>query len=135
MLNRRTSLQYPGGSSELFGYDEVGNPTGYTTRAGQVRTSTFDNRNRETGFTWSDSTLAVTMTHDVAGRLLTLVNNASALSFVYDDADQLTGETQQITGGGAAKTVAYTYTADGNGRHSATLAGPALPTVIRRATS
>ncbi len=113
LLNRRTSLTYPGGSSESFGYDEVGNLTTYTTRAGQVRTSSYDNRKRETGFTWSDSTPAVTKTYDAAGRLLTLVNTASSLSFGYDDADQLTSETQQITGGGSAKTISYSYTADG----------------------
>lgn len=112
-LNRKTSFQYPGGSSEIVGYDAVGNLTAYTTRAGQVRTSTYDNRNRETGFSWSDSTPAVSMTYDAAGRLLTLVNSASAISYAYDVANQLSSETQQVTGGGAAKTIAYTYTADG----------------------
>ena len=39
-------MLYPGGSREQYRYDAVGNPVGYTTRAGQIRTSVFDNRNR-----------------------------------------------------------------------------------------
>ena len=42
-------------SREQYRYDAVGNPIGYTTRAGQIRTSVFDNRNREIQTNWSVS--------------------------------------------------------------------------------
>jgi uncharacterized protein RhaS with RHS repeats len=45
-IERFTAMLYPGGSREQYRYDAVGNPVGYTTRAGQIRTSVFDNRNR-----------------------------------------------------------------------------------------
>jgi len=35
---------HPGGSREQFAYDPVGNPVGYTTRAGEVRMSVFGKR-------------------------------------------------------------------------------------------
>ena len=55
----------------------------------------------------------MTKTYDDASRLLTLNNANSALTYTYDFAGQLTGETQNVTGLGA-KTVAYTYDGDGN---------------------
>jgi len=44
LMDRLTAMLYPGGSREQYRYDAVGNPVGYTTRAGQIRTSVFDNR-------------------------------------------------------------------------------------------
>lgn len=114
LLNRKLSLKYPDNSIKTYAYDAVGNMTSYTTRAGQVRTSTFDNRNRESGFTWSDSTPAVAKSYDAAGRTLTLNNSASNLSYSYDAANQVLSETQQIAATGVLKTTAYTYDGDGN---------------------
>ena len=113
-LRRKTVETYPGGPHENWSYDNAGNVATYTTRNNQVKTSTYDPRNRETGFTWSsNSAPAVTKTYDDASRLLTLNNANSALTYAYDFAGQLTGETQNVTGLGA-KTVAYSYDGDGN---------------------
>ena len=55
----------------------------------------------------------MTKTYDDASRLLTLNNANSALTYAYDFAGQLTGETQNVSGLGA-KVVGYTYDGDGN---------------------
>lgn len=113
-MNRKTSMIYPGGSHEDWGYDNVGNNNTYKNRAALTKTISYDTRNRETGFTWSDgSTPAVARTYDNASRLLTLNNANSALTYTYDFSGQLTGETQNVSGLGA-KTVGYSYDADGN---------------------
>lgn len=111
--NRKTAMIYPDGSHENWTYDAAGNVLTYTTRFGQVKTSTYDNRNRLTSIDWSDSTPDVTMTYDVLGRLLTMNNGVSALSYTYNDANQLTSETQNITGGSGPAVVGYSYNADG----------------------
>ena len=59
----------------------MGNPVGYTTRAGQIRTSVFDNRNREIQTNWSDFTPDITLTFDAAGRVLSEDNGAVALTY------------------------------------------------------
>jgi YD repeat-containing protein len=68
-MDRLTAMLYPGGSREQYRYDAVGNPVGYTTRAGQIRTSVFDNRNREIQTNWSDETPDITR---LRGRALIL---------------------------------------------------------------
>jgi RHS repeat-associated protein len=91
----------------------VSNLVTYTTRSGQVRTYSYDTRNREIQSVWSDSTPSITRTYDAASRLLTLVSSVSALSYTYDDADEVTSETQTVAGApGPGKTVRYTYTPD-----------------------
>lgn len=112
--NRKTSMIYPDGSHEDYTYDAAGNLVSYKTRAGQIRTASYDNRNRETGFAWNDGTPGATSVYDAANRVLALNSNVSALSYAYDDAGQLLSETQNISGAGGAKTVDYSYDADGN---------------------
>jgi RHS repeat-associated protein len=112
--NRETAMTYPDGSHEDFTYDPAGNLATYTTRAGQVRTASYDNRNRETAFNWSDGTPGASSSYDAANRVLALNSSVSALSYAYDAAGQLLSETQDINGGGGAKTISYTYDADGN---------------------
>jgi RHS repeat-associated protein len=109
----KTAMIYPDGSHENWTYDAAGNVLTYTTRAGQVKTSTYDNLNRLTAIDWSDSTPDVTMTYDAVGRLLTMNNGVSALSYTYNDANQLTSETQNITGAAGPAVVGYSYSADG----------------------
>ena len=109
----KTAMIYPDGSHENWTYDAAGNVLTYTTRAGQVKTSTYDNLNRLTAIDWSDSTPDVTMTYDAVGRLLTMNNGVSALSYAYNDANQLTSETQNIAGAAGPAVVGYSYNADG----------------------
>ncbi len=112
-LKRKTAMIYPGGSHENWSYDLVGNLATYTNRAGQVCTYTYDSRNRNTAYTWSDGTPGSTKTYDVAGRLLTNSNGVSTLTYTYDNANRALSETQAVSGQ-PARTVSYTYDADGN---------------------
>ena len=118
-------LAYPDSTREASVYNAIGNMTQYTTRAGQIRTGTFDVRNREIQTTWSDITPSITRTFDTAGRLLTLVNSASAISFGYDAANQLASETTTLPGQ-PARTVGYTYDTDGNRTTITTPAGSVI---------
>jgi RHS repeat-associated protein len=114
LLGRKTLFAYPDNSMETYTYDAVGNLTASMTRAGQIKTSTYDNRNREIGYTWSDGTPSVTKSYDSAGRLLTLNNSVSNLSYTYDAANRLLSEAQQIGQNGSPRTTTYTYDAAGN---------------------
>ncbi len=118
---RRKTFQYPDSSQEGYGYDAAGNMVSYTNRAGAVRTATFNNRNRETAASWSDGTPGVTAAYDAVGRVLSVSNSVAASTFAYDVANQLLSESITINGLSGAKTVAYTYDADGN---RATLTDP-----------
>jgi len=112
-MERLTAMLYPGGSHEQYRYDAAGNPVGYRTRAGQVRTSVFDNRNREIQTNWSDSTPDITRTFDAAGRVLSEDNGVVSLTYSYNAANQVLSETTQLTGE-PARTVGYTYDAAGH---------------------
>lgn len=111
-MDRLTAMLYPGGSREQYRYDAVGNPVSYTTRAGQIRSSVFDNRNREIQTLWSDSTPDITRSFDAAGRVLNEDNGAVALTYTYNAANQVLSETTQVTGQ-PARTVGYGYDAGG----------------------
>jgi RHS repeat-associated protein len=113
LMNRKLSLTYPNSTAESWTYDEMGNVATYTTRAGQVRTCTYDNRDRETLCDWSDSTPDVNRTYDTAGRLLTLTNSNSAITYTYNDANELLSESFALTGLSSTLAVSYTYTTDG----------------------
>lgn len=115
LAGRKTRMTYPDTSYEQWTYNHAGQVTTYRTRAGQVRTCGYDQRNRDLTCDWSDTTPDVVKTYDLAGRLLTMNNGVSNLAFTYDHANQLLSETQTILASGmGAKTVAYTYDADGN---------------------
>jgi len=83
-----------------------------------VRTYTYDNRNRETFSDWSAAnTPDIGRAYDAASRLLFLTNSVSALSYAYNDANEVTSETQDIAaaaGGSdpAPRTIGYSYTLD-----------------------
>ena len=114
LLNRRTKTIYPDNSFEVYTYDPVSNIKTYTNRAGKIRTYTYDARNRETTSNWNDNlTPAINRSYDAASRLLTMSSTASSLTYTYDKANELTGETQKINGISNSKTVGYTYNADG----------------------
>lgn len=113
-LSRRIKMTYPGGSIEQWTYDAAGNMTQYQARNGATMTCTYDNRNRDLTSSWSDSTLGASRTYDAAGRLTSLTNPNCTLSYGYDAANQLLSETYAFGGGMGAKTVSYTYDADGN---------------------
>ena len=78
-----------------------------------METITFDSLNRETASSWNDGvTPATARTYDSAGRLMTLTNTVSQLTYSYDNANQLLSEVQNL-GTITAKTNSYTYDSDG----------------------
>ncbi|MFC5345979.1 hypothetical protein ACETK8_17030 [Brevundimonas staleyi] len=78
-FDRLSSLRYPnasgGGSSttdrENYSYDNNGNATGFTSRAGQTFTTTYDALNRPIALSGTTTTPAYTYTYDQLGRQLT----------------------------------------------------------------
>jgi RHS repeat-associated protein len=116
LLNRRTRFTYAAdGSYEEHTFDPVGNPVTYRTRAGQVQTSTFDNRNREVSRSWSDSTPGVAKSYDLAGRLTSCQTvGVVTCSYTYDVAGQLLTETHTPAALGTPFTLTYTYDLNGN---------------------
>jgi len=112
--NLPTRLTYPGGSYEQWAYDGARNLATYRTRAAEVLTVTSDSRNRDTLLDWSGSTTPdVSKTYDNVGRVLTIDNANSEVTFTYDDAGQLLAEEQKVLAPGLTKTVSYTYNTDG----------------------
>jgi RHS repeat-associated protein len=107
-------MNYPSVSYETWIYYGKSNMTQNRTRAGVTMTCTIDNRNRDTFCDWSDSTPDVTKTYDAAGRVLSVSNSVATSTFTYDAANQMLSESITISGLSGAKTVAYTYDADGN---------------------
>jgi RHS repeat-associated protein len=111
LLHRKRFSIYPDNSQEEFTWDSVNNLLTYKTRAGQLCTYVYDNRNRETSSTWNDpNTPSVSRTYYDNSQLKTMTSSVSALTYQYNNANQLTSETQEIIeGGGGPKTVQYTY--------------------------
>jgi RHS repeat-associated protein len=113
LLNRKTRMIYPDSSFERYKYDPVGNVNAYVSRSGASRIYSYDNRNRQIFSDWSDTTPDIGTTYDSASRILTMSSNISSLSYIYNDANQLTGETQNIAGNTGGKTISYNYNEDG----------------------
>ncbi len=117
LLSRRTRMTYPDGSYEAWIYNDTASAgqvaTVYRARNATTMACTLDQRNRDLLCDWSDSTPDVVKTYDSAGRLLTLNNSVSELTYTYDMANQLTSETQHILADGAPKSVTYAYDSDG----------------------
>lgn len=110
---RQLSMQYPDTSTELYSYDPVGNMSTYTTRDGKVKSFSYDSRNRNTLYNWSDGmTPSVTTAYDNGGRIISLSNANSALTYTYDNDNELLTESQNVSGLGT-KTVSYAYNSDG----------------------
>jgi RHS repeat-associated protein len=121
LVGRKTRVTYPVDSgvrrNEQWSYDTAGRLQTFTNRAGQAQTFNYDALNRMTGFSWDDTprTPSVTFGYD-AGSRLTDINNANAtISRIYWNDNLLRTETETPTGpGGIARSVSYTYNADGN---------------------
>jgi RHS repeat-associated protein len=117
-MNRPTKTTYPNNLFEVHSYDAAGNVQTYTNRSGAVQTFSYDNRNRQTHFTWSDSTSPQTTAYDAASRKTEIDNNDATISLGYDNDNRLTTQTEkEVTtgiGDNVARTVTYTYDADGN---------------------
>jgi RHS repeat-associated protein len=119
-MGRKRWVIYPEDSNgvqrvEGFTYDTAGRLETFRNRAGYYQTFTYDALNRMSDFSWNDGlTPSVHFGYDVASRLTSIANVNATISRQYFNDNSLRAETQSITGVAAAKTVNYTYDADGN---------------------
>ena len=117
LLGRRTKMTYPNATFEAWTYQD-GAAAGqiatiYRARNAATLSCTFDVRNRDVFCDWSDATPDIVKTYDLAGRLTGSDNGVSALTYAYDPANQMVGETQRPAGQ-TGWTVGMAYDADGN---------------------
>jgi RHS repeat-associated protein len=114
--DQRVRKTYTDSSHDDWTYTPTGRLATFTAASGKVATLTYDARQRPTSLDWSDTTPDVTATYDHAGRMLTLNNSVSALTYGYDADNRLTSETQDLQSpvNLPAKTVTYSYDADSN---------------------
>ncbi len=115
--NRLITTTYPaGGGTEARTYDFAGNLATYKNRAGNTQTFIYDTRNRETRYDWNDGVTPYrALTYDDASRMTTCTSLNAHSTFVYyaDSLMQSETETNNDYGDGTARTVSYTYDADG----------------------
>lgn len=110
VLNRKTSATYPADATgavrtETWTYDIAGNLYQYKNPAGQVKTITYDNRNRPDVASWSGNTAPTVNTDfDNASRLTRVattnagVGNDTVVAFGYDNANRQIWEDQTFAG-------------------------------------
>jgi len=118
-LNRRTKVTYPDSSYEQWTYNDAADTSTpmliYRGRDGSTMSCLYSNRNWETLCDFSDATTPdISMSYDVAGRLISRSTSVAASTYTYDDANQYLSETQTPTALGTGFTVGYAYDADGN---------------------
>jgi RHS repeat-associated protein len=114
VLNRRTRMTYPDNSFERYTYDSVSNLKTYTNRAGNVSSYTYDKRNRQLSASWNDGvTPSVTRNYDAAGRLAFIGSSVSTTKYGYDNANELTRDTEIVAGAAVNKVIIYQYNGDG----------------------
>ena len=113
LMGRTASLQFPDATTQTWAYDAVGNLTTYKNRAGSHKTFKYDSRNRPARADWDDSLTSPTIwTFDDANHLTALDNSYALIRPSYDDAGQVTSETEYA--GSYSQTTSYTHDVDGN---------------------
>jgi RHS repeat-associated protein len=123
--DRKIQMTYPGGSNQQWSYDDAGNLASRTTVKSVTPRETqsfgYDNRNRKTSMSWSNSAEWATYSYDFASRLTEAKNGTGSsgqnvISDVvrqYDDANHLTLDQQTVTGLTSSQSVTYQYDDDG----------------------
>jgi len=120
-MGRKSVVGYPPDSDdprrcEAYTYDSSGRLDTYTNRNEKIQTFHYDALNRLSYFTWNDSnpsTPRVDFGYDAASRLTNVTNANATISSGYFNDNLLRTETETATGG-VARTLNYTYDADGN---------------------
>ena len=105
-MNRKTGAHYPTdatgvGRSESWHYDFAGNLDQYTNPAAQIKTLTYDNRNRPWDSWWNAGGGPLISTRfDDASRLssVTTNNGETTVAFGYDNANRQIWEEQTVAG-------------------------------------
>jgi RHS repeat-associated protein len=118
-MGRQTGLTYPPDSqsvqrTESWHYDTAGRNDTFTNRDSKVQTFSYDNLNRQTGFTWNDGlTPSVSFVYDAANRTKNIVNVNATIARNYFNDNLLNTETTTYADN-TARTMTYTYNPDGN---------------------
>lgn len=105
-MNRKIGATYPLDATgtprtESWHYDWAGNLDQYTNPAGQIKSLTYDSRNRPYDSWWdSGGGPLISTRFDDASRLssVTTNNGETIVSFGYDDANRQTWEEQTVSG-------------------------------------
>ena len=111
--DRKTKHIYSNGDTQRWAYDDAGNLKWRYTVHNEQQSYSFDNRNRKTGMTWSNSADWANYAYDGAGRLTVATNPNATVTRSYDAAGHLTQDQQNVTGLGIQKVDYPTYDADG----------------------
>lgn len=111
---RKTATIYPDSTRELRAYDLGGRLVSYTTRAGQVKTITYNTDSRPMAETWAPAGCApdVSYTYDYMGRLASADNGKALLTYAKDKLGRIISETTDIRAllpHMAPHTIAYLY--------------------------
>jgi RHS repeat-associated protein len=121
-MGRKKKLTYPPETkpnngtqrTEQWTYDAAGRLQTFVNRNGDTQTLTYDALNRLSYSTWNDGlTPRVDFGYDAASRLTSVTNANATISRGYFNDNLLRTETETATGG-TARTLNYTYDADGN---------------------
>lgn len=124
-LNRLVTTTYPpdGGGmqrTETKQYDPAGNLAVFKNRGGLAETFTYDPRNRETNYHWSNSIPQDRrLTYDNASRVLSCYTTDTFINFSYFNDGQLQsqeewGRASSGSGDGNHHTLNYSYDEDGD---------------------
>lgn len=118
-MNRKASMAYPLDAAgiarqETWDYDTVGNLWHFHNRRGNTQTFSYDNRSRQTYFSWDDGTMARTTGYDAASRITHVGVYDGNVDFTYNETNQVLTDAQYNYWTNTSRTVTNTYDNDGN---------------------
>lgn len=111
-MNRLISETDPANAARTHQYDGNGNRIRSTDRNGRVRLYVYDALNRLIEESWHQGDTLVNRiqsSYDELGRLVKITDNASQLSFTYDDMNRLIQTDNQGTTGVSRRVLDYHY--------------------------
>jgi RHS repeat-associated protein len=113
LFDLRTKMIHPNTDYETWAYDTAKNMIDRRAVNGQVQHFDYNNRNRPTAMTWSNSIDWATYGWDDATRLTSANNANSTVTLSYDVAGRLSHDIQNVAGFG---TLDVTYSRNNDGK-------------------
>jgi len=107
-FDRPSTMTYPDGSYEQFGYDANGKITSRRLRDGTAISYVYDGLNRVITKTLPNGEAGASYGYDLTGHLLTAMQGTTALSYAWDALGRMTSETQPFG------SLSYQYDPAGN---------------------
>ncbi len=111
-LNRLISETDPSGNTRQYDYDITNNRIRSTDRNGRVREFDYDANNRMISERWLDGAVVINQidtSYDEIGRILSVSDANSALSFSYDARNRIIQSDNQGTAGVPRRVLNYSY--------------------------